>query len=481
MIITMKDYKLIRHMYSVDGISQRQIAKTLGISRNTVARYCDGAIYPGVRADYRRANSVFTPEVIRFIERCLEEDSQEPNSKQHHTAKRIYDRLVAELGFTGAESSVRAYVRKLRGSCNKVFVPLKFEPGDAMQIDWGECYVHLAGERQKVNYFCARLCHSSAPFVVCFRRQNTEAFLEAVQRALEFFGGTPRRVIFDNARVAVKFGSGKNAVCQESYANMAAHYCFEPEFCNVRKGNEKGLVENLVGWTRRNIFVPVPHVTSLTELNEMVQCRVNDYIGSQQIKGKPAPVSTMLLEDKKALLPLPQRPFDVSQATEARVNSYATVRFSGNDYSVPVKYAGETVGLRAYAENVYIYHGGEKIAEHQRNYGHGRKILKLEHYLPLLKRKPRSILQAMPVTQNLSEAMLHLLRTTDFNEKELVSILELCVEQGENAFWQRLPEFLINKTEPPKIADTVAVQSVDLNAYDNLITEGAIANCKMQA
>ena len=130
----------------------------------------------------------------------------EPNQKQHHTAKRIYERLVEEKCFTGAQSTVRRIVAKLRGHPQEAFVPLAFAPEAAMQIDWGEAVIYLAGERTKVQMFCARLAYSCAPFAVCFRRQNTEAFLEGLIQALNFFGGVVRRVLFDNARVAVDVG-----------------------------------------------------------------------------------------------------------------------------------------------------------------------------------------------------------------------------------------------------------------------------------
>ena len=124
-------------MFLVEGKSQRQIARTLGISRNTVAKYCNGNIYPGIRADYHRDASVVTPDVIRFILQFLQEDALEPNQKQHHAAKRIYDQLVTEMGFKGSESNIRKTVRILRGRSQDVYVPLSFADGDAMQIDWG--------------------------------------------------------------------------------------------------------------------------------------------------------------------------------------------------------------------------------------------------------------------------------------------------------------------------------------------------------
>lgn len=134
-VITVNDYEKIRTMYMREHMSQRAIAKALGISRNTVAKYCAGASYPGLRADYHRDASVMTPDVIQFIQQCFLEDAQERNPKQHHTARRIYDRLVEERGFTGCESSVRAAVRNLRRTRSKAYVPLEFHPGEAMQID----------------------------------------------------------------------------------------------------------------------------------------------------------------------------------------------------------------------------------------------------------------------------------------------------------------------------------------------------------
>lgn len=135
----MDEYAAIRHKLLVEGLSQRQIAKQLGISRNTVAKYC-------------RTASMMTPDIIQFIQQCLQEDALEPNKKQHHTARRIYHRLVSEMNFTGGESTVRTMVRKLRGNLMEAYVPLEFEPGSAMQIDFGTAYVYLKGAVTKRDW-----------------------------------------------------------------------------------------------------------------------------------------------------------------------------------------------------------------------------------------------------------------------------------------------------------------------------------------
>lgn len=481
MSITMDEYAQIRKKYLIDGASQRQIAKELGISRNTVARYCNGDAYPGLRASYFRASNVMTQDVVQFVNECLLEDSLEPNRKQHHTARRIYHRLMEEKGFTGAESSVRRLVGRLRKKLTHAFVPLAFHPGDAMQIDFGEAYVYLDGERTKVNLFCARLAYSCAPFIVCFRKQNTEAFLEGIVLAMEFFGGVVRRIIFDNARVAVKNGSGKAAVPQESYTALSAHYCFRMDFCNVRSGNEKGLVENLVGWARRNLLVPVPHADSLDQMNHMLRQSCDAYISSHQIAGKPAPVASMLEADRKEMLSLPGIPYDTRLVDVGRVSPFATMRFQTNSYSVPVEHVGQEATVRASAETVCVYIAGKEVAKHPRHYGKHQQILSLSHYLPLLEKKPRSTLQALPVRQNISSALLHVLETTDFKARDLMDILTLCANEGEEAFWRNEVEFLERPARGIVIEDHVHVAPMDLSVYDAFIQEGGGTACRMQA
>ena len=202
MVITVNDYKEVRRRW-LNGESQRSIARAMGISRNTVKKYCEGENVPWERKEYLRAPSVLTPEVQAFIAAYLKADAEEGTSKQQHTAKRIYDRLVDEMGFTGGESTIRAYVSACKGSAKEAFVPLAFAPGDALQIDWGEVTIVLAGVKKVVYLFCARLCYSEAPFVAAYRRQNSESFLDALVQTFAYFGGVPRRVIFDNAKVAV--------------------------------------------------------------------------------------------------------------------------------------------------------------------------------------------------------------------------------------------------------------------------------------
>ena len=450
MIITMQDYDEIRRRYNA-GESQRHIAKSLGISRNTVKKYCEGNAVPWERKTPERISSVLTDDVVSFIQSCLDEDANEHLKKQNHTAKRIYDRLVAEKGFAGGETTIRAKVHELKEAMPKAFIPLAFDPGDAMQVDWGEATVYLANEKVIINIFCARLCYSCRPFVIAYHKQNEESFLDAFVRIFEELGGVPSRVIFDNGRVAVKDGFGKYAKMQMGYTQLSAHYSFKAVFCNPAEGHEKGLVEGLVGWARRNMLVPVPKINDIAELNELLAKRCANY-HAHTIKGKPATVGEMYITDCSSLQPLPGFKFEVAKSSNVRVNTFSTVKFKTNNYSVPVQYTGQTVGVKGYPETVEIYYKGELIATHNRSFGRNQSVYHLEHYLPLLDVRKRAILDAAPVKQNVPPEVLAELRKNRGDYSRMVEILH---------------EF-VDSNKAPTIKDPVKVISVDLSQYDRL-------------
>lgn len=462
MVITVKDYKQIRQMY-LSGMSQREIARQLHISRNTVAKYCEGYVVPWERKVPERESSILTDEVVAFIQACLDEDKRENLKKQRHTAKRIYDRLVSEKGFAGGESTVRRKVSEMRGAKPQVFVPLEFSPGEAMQIDWGEATVYLRGEKTVINLFCARLCSSCAPTVFAYRRQNQESFLEAFVRTFRFFGGVPEKVIFDNAKVAVKDGFGAHAKKQDGYTALSAHYGFDALFCNPAEGHEKGLVEGLVGWARRNTLVPVPRVSSLEELNLLLKRRCLEY-RNHKITGRPATVGEMFEKEQQSLRMLPGYEFETAKCSNVRVSTFATARFDTNDYSVPVSYCGSNVSVKGYAEKVDIYSKGRLIASHERCFKRHTPTYNLEHYLPILEQRGRAIFNAAPVRRNLPPEFLEWLTSHSTDHKELIQLLRDCVEYG----WKNVWENNVIANPQPAITDIVTISPVNLGKYDLL-------------
>lgn len=350
---------------------------------------------------------------------------------------------------------------------------------EAMQIDWGEADAVLDGTREHLFVFCTLLAYSCAPFAVCFHKANTEAFREGLHLAFQFFGCVPRRVIWGNAKVTVKSGAGKQAIPQETYAAFAAHYCFQMDLCNVRSGNEKGLVENLVGTIRRNTLSPVPHVASLEALKQRIAETCTQYIRTHRIANRQRSVAEMFTEDQSRLSPLPQIPYDFRKVEICRISSCSTARFQTNNYSVPALYARREATVRASAEKVEIYVDGQIVANHKRCYKHHQSIYSLAHYLPLLERRPCSILQAQPVKQNLSGKLLSLLESTRLPAKRFIAVLKYCAENGETVFWQHRNEFMGRNSEKPKIENPINVQDVDLSQYDSFLMDGG-ASCRLQ-
>lgn len=447
----MNDYKQIRQRF-LNGESQRSIAKSMGISRNTVKKYCEGKSVPWERKTPERQSPILTQEILACITSYLEEDEIEGLKKQRHTAHRIYERLVEEQNFGGSESTVRQAVRELRGSRPKAFVPLQFSPAEAMQIDWGEATVYLAGEKTTINLFCARLCYSCRPVVLAYRRQNEESFLHALVTTFDILGGVTARVIFDNGKVAVKDGFGAHARMQNGYSALSAHYGFDAVFCNPAEGHEKGLVEGLVGWARRNICVPVPRVENMQTLNQLLLARCLQY-EAHTIRGKKSSVGEMFQEEKERLRALPPYVFETAKCMNARVSAISTVRFRTNMYSVPVQYVGREVSVKGYPETVEIYHGGKLISEHVRLAGKNQASYRLEDYMPLLKQRPRAVFDAAPVKQNIPPEIL-VQWQEEHEHDNVINLLEHFASKREGRHTD--------------IADLVKIQPVDLHQYETL-------------
>ena len=466
-------YKEIRRL-QLDGVtSQRAAAKLLGISRNTVKKYWERAAVPWDRKTYERNALVVTPEVVLFVKACLDEDEAEGIKKQQHTARRIYERLVKERGFKGAESTIRSLVHNMKAErkAKKVFVPLRFMPGDAVQIDWGEATIYMGDEKVKTNLFCARLCHSCAPYVLAYKRQNLESFLDAIIRTIRYYGGTPRKFIFDNARVAVKSGFGAHAIAQDDYKQLSAHYGFEPVFCNPASGNEKGLVENLVGYIRRNVCVPLPRVNSLEELNVKLLEKCVEYL-NHQVESRPAKVGVMLEEDRLALQPIPTYTPDISKKVYPNVSRYSTVTFDTNRYSVPYKYVGKSTTVKAFPNHIEVWCEGTMIARHDRLFGRSEESLDLQHYLPILARKGRALRYARPVQYAVPSEFLDWMERQGLTARQMVEMLEQCVEVGYAAVMSGFA-YQNDQNGDGAVEDPVSVPDVSLEAYDSLFEKGA--------
>ena len=359
----------------------------------------------------------------------LEEDKLSPR-KQRHTAKRIFERLTAEHAYSGGYTIVKDYVRSSKIGGREMFIPLTHAPGEA-QADFGEAQVVIAGVEQKAHFMAFDLPHSDDCFVQAFPAETTEAFLEAHVRAFEYFGGVPTRILYDNTKLAVAriLGDGERKKTR-AFSELQSHYLFAEKFGRPARGNDKGKVENLVGYARRNFMVPIPRAASWEALNEQF---VRDAMErrTQRLRGHRETIGERSERDRAAFLPLPPARFEACDKTTARVSSISLVRYRTNDYSVPTEYGHRQVLVKAYVHCIVIVSGCEVIAEHERSYEREATVYDPLHYLALLEHKSRALDQAAPLSGwQLPECFAHLRRLLDARlnkraAREYIQVLRL--------------------------------------------------------
>ena len=349
-------YLRVRLACHVDGLSQREAASRFGIARETVRKMLRHSEPPG----YRRRQPPKRPKRAPFtdiIDRILEED-RTVHRKQHHTAKRIFERLRDEHGFTGKETIVKDYVRERRLRRREMFVPLSHPPGHA-QADFGEADAIIAGVKYRAHFFVMTLPHSDACFVAAYPSATTEAWLDGHNRNLRLL----RRcspIDFSTTttsawcRASCRMGTRQRT---RAFSGLQSHYLFEDRYGRPGKGNDKGNVEGVVGYARRNFMTPLPRFASWDAFNAYLeeQCRKRQ---DDVLRGHRESIGERFVRDREALKrPLPA-PFDACDKQGTRVNSLSLVRYRTNDYSVPVAYGHQEVWVRGYVHEVVIGCGG---------------------------------------------------------------------------------------------------------------------------
>ena len=387
-------YVRVRRACMVEGMSIREAARVFGLHRDTVRKMLMYSVPPG----YRRERPPRRPKLEPYtgvIDRILDEDLSLPK-KQRHTAKRIYDRLRDEYGFTGKYTIVKDYVRERRRRGQEMFVPLSHPPGHA-QCDFGQARAVIGGVEQRIHYFVLDLPHSDGCFVKAYPAETTEAFCDGHVSAFSFLGGVPQSIVYDNTKLAVAkiLGDGRRKRTRV-FSELQSHYLFEDRFGRPGKGNDKGKVEGLVGYVRRNYLVPIPSFESYEALNAYLEERCLERM-EDQVRGHDETIGQRMERDLEALLSLPAAPYEASDKHVSRVSSLSLVRYRTNDYSVPVAYGHRDVLVRGYVNEVVISCGSETIARHRRSYERDDFVFDPLHYLPLLERKTGALDQAAPL------------------------------------------------------------------------------------
>src|SRR5271170_387261 len=393
-------FEQIRREYEFGVGTIAGVSRKLQVHRRLVREALSSAVPAERKPPERKLKKL--QAAAAMMDAILVADRQAP-AKQRHTARRIWQRLCAELpGFSGSERAVRGYVRRRRQQLGllgrEVYVPQSYEWGVEAQVDWYEAWAVLGGERVELRVFAMRSMASGAAYHRAYTHATQQAFLEAHELAFGYFSGVFKLLRYDNLKSAVKkILRGYRREETSRFIAFRSHWRFQSEFCNPARGNEKGGVEGEGGYFRRNHWVPLPEAQDLEELNAYLeQCCRQDQ--GRILDGRNQNVGTAMLCEQPHLLPLAAERFDLAEISFPTVDGLRCVRVRTNRYSVPLR-PGTKVEAKVNADSVELWHEGRCVARHERCYSRQQQVLDLGHYLDVLERKPGALAGSTALAQ----------------------------------------------------------------------------------
>jgi transposase len=413
-MITMVMLGMIRRMFYRDGLSRSEIARRTGLSRNTIKKWL--RVSWGAEPKYRRRGrpgklGEFKADLVS----ALQTDAHRPKRDRRTVLALCAD--IKAMGYTGGYTAVTDFVRHWRervgnAVATRAFVPLKFELGEAFQFDWSEEALVLGGVWRKLMVAHMKLCASRAFVLVAYPSQGHEMLFDAHTRAFAALGGVAKRGIYDNMKTAVdKVKKGKGRIVNARFAAMAAHYLFDPDFCNVASGWEKGVVEKNVQDSRRRIWQEAgkQRFDSFAELNVWLLARCRFLWGElRHPEYGGLSIAEMLEHEQASLMPM-VKPFDGYVETLGRVSSTCLVSVARNRYSVPCELVGQMVSVRLYPARVDVVAADSVVASHERFCDRDQTRYDWRHYIALIERKPGALRNGAPFA-DMPEPLLQLQR-----------------------------------------------------------------------
>jgi len=454
---------VIRHKYYQEGLSQRQIARDVGCSRNTVKKYLDQA-----EPKYQRKKGRSAPirsKAERKIHQILEEWESKTTEKQRVTGSRLHEELKTrdvEVGIT----TVREIWAEIQRKRAEVFIPLVHRPGDEAQVDFFEVTVFEKGVRRKAWMFLLRLMYSKWDFTWLYDSCDQLAFLDGHVRAFEALGAVPKRVIYDNLKPAVKKIVLGGRVLTDAMERLSRHYVFEPCFARIGRGNDKGGVEARGKGIRYQNLTPIPEGGSLDEIAGALLDRIRARF--ETAKSEDGELLTDSFKAEKPLLvPHPGEQFMVAETRLLSVSKSSTVKIKGVRYSLPSRWARLNVTAYVGLTTVEFSRGDLRLIRPRGK--RGTPCIFYTDYLRDLARKPQAVRQVAPeLVQELGEPYgeLWTLLVDSHGPKAgsrlLAKILQAIVDKGEKRVSQalrlalrtkrlHLPNFDIRLGERPKV------------------------------
>jgi transposase len=492
-MLTVDHFARIRQLRR-DGWTLRQIARELKHSPKTILKAIANPEPAPMKVTPRPA-PVFGP-FRAIVDAIVAADAQAP-PKQRHTASQIYRRLVAEHGYRGRYDQIRRHLQSRRREERPTFIPLDHAPGHRCEADFGHIAVDFPEGRKLVPVLVVTWSYSNAPFAIALPTERAEAVLHGLCEAFAFFGAVPKELWWDNpTTVAIHLHKGRDRTLHPRYAALASHYLFAPKFCLPATPQEKPRVENRVKDLERMWATPVPVVKDLAELNAhlrtcCLQARERT-CGTQH-----ETVGVRFEQDRAAALPVPTRPFDACVLSTGSVDKYQTVGFDGNRYSVPRRFAFQSVTVKGFVDRIEFVANNHVVATHPRSYAKHERVLDPLHYLVVLETKPAALDHAPvyrdwhlpPVFATLRQRLeaLHGLRA---GARQYIRVLQLLarlplavVEQAVTlalargdptaaAIESAAERIAVGVSRPPPNTPGVTVPTPDLARFNQLLTSG---------
>lgn len=476
--IVTKQKVILKHR---EGLSNRQIARELGIDKNTVNKYVNEyeAALAGLLAQHpetsaeelheyfiekprysckNRGPKTSTMEAMKTIQYCLEENEkkrQTGRSKQQMKKTDIHAYLIKQ-GFDISYSTVKRLANQLGSETRskEAFIGQSYQPGDICEFDWGEVKLDIDGtgyKRYQMAVFSSAL--GNYRFARLYRTQDTAAFQDAHTEFFHYCHGVYHTVVYDNMKVAVKkFVGHSEKEPTDALVELSTYYGFQYRFCNVRRGNEKGHVERSVDVIRRFAFAEPGNdvFSSLEEANQHLLKMCNEKNALPLSDGR-IPELIFQQEQKYLMCELPKMPCFMKRCSCA-VDKYATVVINHVHYSVPDTLVGKKLDARIYTDTVVIYQGDTIVAKHSRCFRQGAYILDIYHYLRTLKRKPGALPQSTALMQS-DTKIKNIYHDHYTNQpKEFLEVLEIIKDFGVDQVQQAM-ENLNHKLSQPPSAD----------------------------
>ncbi len=369
----------IKDLHHHHGLNAAQIARELALDPRTVTYWLRQDHFRP-RKPTGRASKLdpFKADIVRMLERYP------------YSAAQVFQRL-REQGFDGGYSIVKAYVRMIRPTRQPAFLKLAFAPGECAQVDWGSCgSVPVGHTSRRLSFFVMVLCYSRLMYVEFTVSQTMEHFLACHQHAFAKFGGCPQTVMVDNLKSAVlKRALGHAPVFNPKYEAFSKHYGFRIVPCNVGKGNEKGRVENGVGYVKHN-FLAGLDIADFSVLGPAAQHWL-DTVANVRLHGETRkPPLELWHTEKPYLTPLPTQPFDIATISQVRASRQFRITLDTNRYSVPAHLAGQALTLKTYPDRLCLYHNDQLVARHRRRYDRYQDVEDPDHPKPLLEQRKKA-------------------------------------------------------------------------------------------